>query len=64
MEIIVMEGPALTYALLIIPTLFAVAVVSQGIYKATKGEKDGTTVMGFGIVFLLLIGVAYWLFIK
>jgi len=59
-----MQEPALTYILLVIPTLFALAVVGQGIYKISKQEKEGPVALGSGIIFLMLIAAAYWLFIK
>lgn len=57
-------GPGLSYLLLVIPTIFAVAVVGQGIYKTAKDESDGPVVLGFGVVFLALIAAAYWFFIR
>lgn len=55
---------AITYALLIIPTFFALTVVGQGITKIAKQETDGPIAIGFGVFLLLLIGVAYFLFIR
>ncbi|MBI3577300.1 hypothetical protein HY086_04645 [Candidatus Gottesmanbacteria bacterium] len=54
----------ITYLLLIIPTLFALAVVGQGAVKVSRDEKDGKMILGFGIVFFVLIGVTYFFFIK
>jgi len=58
------SGPGLTYILLLIPTLFALAVMGQGLYKITKSEAGGGVVLVFGMVFLGLIGAAYFFFIK
>ncbi len=58
------SGPGLTYILLVIPTIFSLAVVAQGVYKLTKHEADGKIALGFGIFFLVLIAAAYFLFIR
>ncbi len=55
---------AITYALLIIPTFFALTVCAQGITKLVKGETDGPVAIGFGIFLLVLIAAAYFLFIR
>ncbi len=59
-----LTGPGITYILLMIPTLFALAVTGQGIYKISKEEQGGKIVLGFGIVCLALIGGAYFFFIR
>jgi chromate transport protein ChrA len=59
-----LAGPGISYLLLVIPTLFAVVVVIQGIYKTAKDQSDGPMVMGFGVVFLAIIAAAYWFFIR
>ncbi|MBI4065375.1 hypothetical protein HY409_03330 [Candidatus Gottesmanbacteria bacterium] len=58
------SGPAITYILLVIPTLFAAVVIGQGISKIMKQERGGGVAVGFGVVFLLLIGAAYFFFIR
>lgn len=57
-------GPGFTYVLLLIPALFAAAVTGQGIYKISKKEEGGSYILGFGIVFFILIAGAFFLFIK
>jgi hypothetical protein len=54
----------LTYVLLVIPTLFAVAVLGEGIANLSRDEQSGKTHIGFGIVLLLLIILAYIFFIR
>ncbi|MFC1646884.1 hypothetical protein ACFL1A_01240 [Patescibacteria group bacterium] len=54
----------IVYVLLVIPTLYAVAVLGQGINKMTKNEPDFAVPLGFGIFLLLLIFAAYFLFIR
>lgn len=59
-----LTGPGTTYIFLVIPVLFSLAVVGQGIYKIVRGEADGKIALGFGIVFSLLVAAAYFLFIR
>lgn len=58
------SSPGVTYMLLVIPTIFSLAVVAQGVYKLGKHEADGKVALGFGILFLALIAAAYFFFIK
>lgn len=59
-----LSGPGVVYALMIIPSLFVVVVILQGIEKVSKHEPDGGVAIGFGIVFLILIALAYFFYIK
>jgi hypothetical protein len=59
-----LSGPGLTYAFLIIPSLFALAVVVQGFVKMSQNKPDGTVVLGFGVAFCVLIAAAYFFFIR
>lgn len=55
---------AITYALLVIPTLIAFVVIVQGVSKLARSEKDGPVAVGVGIFLLVLIAVSYFLFIR
>ncbi len=59
-----LSGPGITYLLLIIPTLFALVVVGQGVYKINREEDDGKMIAGFGVILLVVIVLAYVFFIK
>ena len=59
-----MDGPGITYAFLIIPSLFAVVVLLQGVEKIVHNNKEGYVAIGFGVVFLILIALAYIMFIR
>lgn len=59
-----LSGPGITYLLMVIPTLFALVVVGQGIHKISKEESDGGLVLVFGIVFLIIVVAAYFFFIR
>ncbi len=58
------SGSGVTYAFLIIPSLFALVVVVQGFEKVSKSEPDGWVGVGFGIFFMMLIAAAYFMFIQ
>ena len=58
-----LSGPGTTYILLVIPTIFALSVVGQGLTKLANGERDGYVALGFGLVFLGAIGATYFFFI-
>lgn len=59
-----LSGPGIIYILLVIPTIFALAVLGQGVYKISKGEDDGKLIAGFGGTFLVIIVLAYVFFIR
>ena len=59
-----LTGPAVSYIILVIPTLTALAVTGQGVYKLVRQEEGGKVVFGFGLGFLGLIATAYFLFIR
>ncbi|HUD20080.1 MAG TPA: hypothetical protein VMR81_06590 [Patescibacteria group bacterium] len=59
-----LSGPGITYVFLIIPSIFALVVVIQGIEKLTRDDHEGYVALGFGIFFLILIAAAYVLFIQ
>ena len=58
------NSPAISYVFLIIPAFFALTVVGQGLSKMIAGKEDGGVALGFGIFLLILIGAAYWMFIR
>ena len=59
-----MNDQGLTYAFLIIPSLFALVVVMQGFEKLSHHNKEGYVVLGFGVLFFILIAAAYFFFIR
>ncbi len=52
------------YAFLIIPSLFALVVLLQGIEKIIHSNKEGYVAFGFGVFFIILIVASYYLFIR
>lgn len=59
-----LTGPGVAYVILVIPTLTAMAVTGQGVYKLVRQEEGGKVIFGFGIIFLVLIAAAYIFFIR
>lgn len=59
-----LTGPGITYLLMVIPTLFALVVVGQGVQKISKEESDGGVVLTFGIAFFIIVVAAYFFFIR
>lgn len=58
-----LSGPGLSYILLVIPSLFAVAVIGQGISNLSQNDKGGWIPVSFGAIFIVLILVAYFFFL-
>ena len=54
----------IVYAFLIVPSLFAFIVLIQGIDRAMHNKPDGYVGVGFGILFVIMIIAAYFLFIR
>ncbi len=51
--------PEFSYVFLIIPVLFCLAMVAQGIVQLVHHKKSGIGVIAIGLVFL---GVVFWMF--
>ena len=45
-----LSGPGASYIFLMIPTLFALTVVGQGVYKMARNQSDGQMVLGLGLL--------------
>lgn len=59
-----LSSPGVTYILLVIPTLFALAMTGQGVYKMSRDEAGGGMAIALGVICLVLVGVTYLLFIR
>ena len=59
-----LTSPAVTYIILVIPSLTALVVTGQGVYKLARHEEGGNVVLGFGITFLACVTAAYFFFIR
>ena len=54
----------IVYAFLLVPSLFAFIVLIQGVDKVSHEKPDGYVAVGFGVVFIILIITAYFMFIR
>jgi len=54
----------IVYAFLIVPALFAFIVLIQGIDKILHDKNEGYVGVAFGIIFVIMIIAAYFLFIR
>ncbi|MBM3205439.1 hypothetical protein FJZ41_01135 [Candidatus Shapirobacteria bacterium] len=54
--------PQFLYMILILPTLFGLTLVGEGLNKILRDEKTGWTSVVFGILFIVVVVFAYWFF--
>jgi hypothetical protein len=54
--------PQFLYMILILPTLFGLTLVGEGLNKILKSEMQGWMSIFFGVIFIGLVGFAYWFF--
>ncbi|MCJ7804260.1 hypothetical protein MUP35_00795 [Patescibacteria group bacterium] len=48
--------------ILILPTLFGLTLVGEGLNKILKDEKAGWASVTFGFLFIVVVVFAYWFF--
>jgi len=56
------NDPQFLYMILILPTLFGLTLVGEGLNKILKDEKAGWTSVIFGALFIVVVIFAYWFF--
>jgi len=54
--------PQFLYMILVLPTLFGLVLVGEGLNKVLKEEKQGWFSIIFGILFIFVVLFAYWFF--
>ncbi len=54
--------PQFLYMILILPTLFGLTLVGEGLNKILRDEKVGWTSIVFGILFIIVVVFAYMFF--
>ena len=54
--------PQFLYMILILPTLFGLTLVGEGLNKILKDEKAGWISITFGFLFILVVIFSYWFF--
>lgn len=56
------NDPQFLYMILILPTLFGLTLVGEGLNKILKDENAGWTSLIFGVLFIIVVVFAYWFF--
>jgi len=56
------SDPQFLYMILILPTLFGLTLVGEGLNKVLKDEKAGWVSVVFGFLFIVVVVFAYWFF--
>jgi len=54
--------PQFLYMMLILPTLFGLTLIGEGLNKVLKDEKTGWTSIIFGVLFVIVVVFAYLFF--
>lgn len=57
------QDPASFYVILILPSLFALTLITEGLHKVLKKES-GWVSFSSGIIFLSIVIFAYFAFLK
>lgn len=57
------SDPALLYLVLILPSLFALTLLAEGLHKILRKESGWISLL-FGLLFLLVIIYAYFSFLR
>jgi len=56
------NDPQFYYIFLVIPSLFGITLMAEGIYKASKEEWNGLVSLVLGVVFIAFVIVSYFMF--
>mgnify|MGYP000181434191 CR=1 FL=1 len=56
------NDPQFLYMILILPTLFGLTLVGEGVYKVIHSEWNGLISLFFGIAFIGVVMFAYFFF--
>lgn len=54
--------PQFLYMILVLPTLFGLTLVGEGLNKILKEEKQGWVSIIFGVIFIFVVVFAYLFF--
>ena len=54
--------PQFLYMILILPSLFGLTLVGEGLNKILKDEKAGWVSITFGLLFIVVVIFAYYFF--
>ena len=53
------SDPQILYMVLILPSLFGLTLIGEGLHKVIKSDLGGWLSMIFGVLFVILVVVAY-----
>jgi len=56
------NDPQSYYIFLVIPSLFGITLMAEGIYKVSKEEWNGLVSLVLGVVFIAFVIVSYFMF--
>lgn len=55
-------NPQFYYIFLVIPSLFGITLIGEGIYKVSKEEWNGLVHIVFGLICLAFVIISYFMF--
>lgn len=56
------NDPQFIYIFLVLPSLFGITLVGEGLYKVSKEEWNGLINLILGVVFIGFVVIAYFMF--
>ncbi len=56
------HDPQFLYMILVLPSLFGLTLMGEGIYKCSREEWGGLISIFFGILFVSIVVIAYLIF--
>ena len=56
------NDPQFYYIFLVLPSLFGITLIGEGLYKISKGQWNGLINLVLGIIFIAFVVVAYFMF--
>jgi len=56
------NDPQFYYIFLVLPSLFGVTLIGEGIYKVSKEEWNGLINLVLGVVFIAFVVISYFMF--
>ena len=56
------NDPQFYYIFLVLPSLFGITLIGEGIYKVSKEEWNGLINLVLGVVFIAFVVIAYFMF--
>ena len=56
------NDPQFYYIFLVLPSLFGITLIGEGIYKVSKEEWNGLVSLVLGLIFIAFVIVSYFMF--